>query len=391
MEEEVIEQTGSATDTLGNIPMIESEEELIALTKGNGVPATGEKPAAAAAATKKEVKPATPAAVGKKKLDPTVIGDPIPELGVDDEEEEEGNEGKKKKEGEQEEEEEGKKFSDYPTVVHYLNEKHGLQLNLDEEEIKTPERQAEIMDEVVTRMIQGVNDAVKEYDYIETLMTDPEIQAVLKAKSEGKGLKDLFTQFAGTPVTLGDDDLAIKDFKAKYPKATEEHVRGMVDSLKKNGQFDTFVKSLREQLTEEQSFSEAKTKSDAEKQKVASAEQERQEVAEYTSYVSALTNVHGVPVTPEMKKAVVDMTTRRNQKGETYLDVALQSNEGLTLAALGIAFMKDMITNSASLHGNRKNAKFIEKVFKTPDKLQSSGGSGGQKNEDEDLVLLNNF
>lgn len=390
MEEELIEQTGTATDTLGNIPMIETEEDLLAATGGKlpaASPAPGAKPAAGANKT-------APAAAGAKKKDPTVIGETsLPTDGEEEEEEEEeeqlAGEKKKKKEGEEGAEEE-KTAADYPSVVHYLNEKHGLELNLGEEAI-TPQDQAEILDEVVTRMVTSVNASLEQYQYIETLMTDPEFQAVLQAKVEGKGLKDLFAKFAGTPVTLGDDDLAIKDFKAKYPKATEEHVRGMVDALKKNGQFETFVTGLREQLTEEQSFSEAKTREEAEKQTKLTAEQERQEVAEYTSYVSALTNVHGVPVTPEMKKAVVEMATKRDAKGSTYMDLALQSNEGLTLAALGIAFMKEMITNSASLHGNRKNAKFIDKVFKTPDKLQGSSGAGEKENEDETLVLLNNF
>lgn len=381
--EQLLEQTGTSTDTLGNIPMIETEEDLLALTKGNGVPPASPAPGAKPAGTAAQ-KPSAPVV---KRKDPTVIGDPLAPEKEEDEEEEPSNEGKEEN---QEGNDADKKPSDYPSMVHFLNEKHGLQLNLDGEEF-TPERQAEVMDEVLTRMTQGVNSHLEEYQYIETLMTDPEIQAVLKAKSEGKGLKDLFTQFAGTPITLGDDDLAIKDFKVKYPKATEEHVRGMVDSLKKNGQFDTFVKGLREQLTEEQSFSEAKTREDAEKQTKLQAEQERQEVAEYTSYVSALRDVHGVPVTPDMKKAVVEMATKRDAKGNTYMDLALQSNEGLTLAALGIAFMRDMIANSASLHGNRKNAKFMDKVFKTPDKLQSGGSSGEKENEDESLALLNNF
>ena len=359
-----------AQNTLETMPIIESEEELNALL---GVPKEGEEGAAPAAGTK-------PVAAKAKEVAAAPAAGAKPAAKV---------------EGEAEEEEEGegepaKKATDYPSLVHYLNEQHKLNLNLSADEQLSVEDQAAALDEVVTRMVEGTNDALKEYQYIEELMADPEIQSLLKAKSEGKGLKDLYGVFAASPLSLGDDDLALRDFKTKYPKSSEEAIRGMIDSLKKSSQFEPFVKSLREQHVEEQSFSEAQSKTQMEQQAKLQRETEKRELEEFSKYVGSLKDIHGVPLTNDMKQNIVKISTQRDEKGNTYLDNALQSNEGVVLASLGIAFMKEMIQNSASLQGNRKNAKLIDKLFKTADSLQSGSGANNDK-EEENLALLDRF
>jgi hypothetical protein len=45
--------------------------------------------------------------------------------------------------------------------------------------------------------------------------------------------------------------------------------------------------------------------------------------------------------------------------------------------------------NGASLEGNRKNAKFVNKLFQRPDALQSSGG--GTKKDEFDPAIANRF
>lgn len=358
---------------VGNtIPTIQNEEELNALL---GITPSKEepKPGEGKGAPKKEEKPAGGAFnTGKGKGS------------------EEGKEGEE--EGEQGEEDgKEKSVTEYPSLVHYLNDRHELQLNLEGMDNMSIEQQAEAIDEVLVRMVNGVNSSMSEYQYIETLLADPEVNSLLRAKAEGKGLQDLYTQFSQTPLSLDDEQLVLKDFKTKYPKSSEEAIRGMVDALKKNSQFETHAKTLREQYQEEQSLSQAQAKQRQEAEAKARVETEARELKEFSDYLGTINDVYGVPLTPEMKQGITQVATVRDEEGLTYLDRALQSDDGVILAALGIAYMQQLIQNAGSLQGNRKNAKFVEKLFKTTEKLQGGSQGSSQQEDQYDPALLNRF
>lgn len=397
---EILTDEPGGNNALSNLPMVTTEEELKQLLGGEG---SEEEPAAGGKAKptteKKEKK------VEKKAKDITIIGDPIKDDDGEEEEEEEEEEddddlaNKKKKpefkkpkgaDADEDEEEELKPITEYPSTLHYLNAKHKLNLNLEGEK-PSDEEQAEALDAVISKMTDGVNSALEQYDYIEQLLQDKEIRALLEAKQAGKGLKDLYGEFSQTTESLDNDSLAKKDFKKKYPRATDETIQGMIDNLKKTAQFDPFIKGLRDTIAEEQSSAAAEqTRLAAEKKKLDEV-REQQELTEYAGYVNNLKEVYGVPMTKEMKQKVLRFTTQRDENGLTWLDHALQSNQGTVMAAIGIAYMKEMIGNSASLQGNRKNAKFIDKIFTDPGKLQGSSANRKEKEEEYDPALLNKF
>lgn len=277
----------------------------------------------------------------------------------------------------------------YPSILHMLNAQHELGLNLKDDEIPTPEEQGEALSEIILKMTEGVNNALSEYAHIDELLRDPEVKRVLELKAQKKSLRDIVTEFAGTPQGQSDDELVINDFKKRYPKATSEMITSMVEPLKKNGQFAAFVTGLREQSADEQrsaaDAAETKRKSDEQEQTY----KDQQELDNYLEFIGNQTHVYGVPLTEQMKTKIVELTTRRDDKGMTYLDRALQSNEGTVLAILGITYMQDLMKNGASLEGNRKNAKFVNKLFQRPDALQS--GSVGTKQDEFDPSLANKF
>ena len=208
------------------------------------------------------------------------------------------------------------------------------------------------------------------------MLQDPEIQEVLRAKQQGKSLKDLYNGFASSPEGMDDNDLAVSDFKKRFPKSPEQAIQSMVDSLKQNGQFEPFVKSLREQLAEEQSLEQQKASENAKQQEEQSRLREQEELQRYSQYLGNINQVYGVPLNEKMKEAVFQITTERDSQGLTALDHALQSDEGVVLAALGVAFMKDLIQNSASIQKNRARSRVMDKIFDSPEKLQTSGGQG---------------
>jgi hypothetical protein len=330
-------------DVLSSIPTITSEEELKNLLGDQ----------------KAEAKPAPVQQEEKKPANPNAIGNAV-DSDADDSQEGETNQEEAPVE--------------YPTLLHYLDEKFEFGLNLDGVNQLTKEQEAEALEGIIERMTEGVNAKLSEYQQFEAYLQDPEIQEVLRAKQEGKSLKDLYNGFASSPDGMDDNDLAVSDFKKRFPKSPEQAIQSMVDSLKQNGQFEPFVKSLREQLAEEQSLEQQQEAEAAKREEEQQAVRYQEEVQRYQNYLSGINQVYGVPLNREMKEAVFQITTIRDKDGMTALDYALQSDEGTVLAALGVAFMKDMIQNSASIQKNRARSRVMDKIFDNPEKLQSSGG-----------------
>lgn len=370
MINESVQEGVQGTDILGNMPTIQSEDELKKYLGGNQ-----QEPAPDAAAEEAKKKAAEPAAAQKAKdLNVDPLTTPAVKEGDDSDETGEGKD------------EEDQPPVEYPTVLHYLNEKHELGLNLAEIKELSKEEEAEALDGLIARMVEGTNAALEQYGHINVLLQDPEVQEVLRAKQEGKSLKDLYSQLAASPTGMADDALALQNFKKQYPKATDEAVQGMVDALKKSGQFEPFVQGLREQLAEEQRLTQQQQAETEKKRAEEEALKEQQEVEQYAQYVSSIPSVYGIPLTKEMKEAIFDITTARDQKGFTKLDYALQSNDGLILAALGIGFMKQMIANGASIQKNRSKGRIIDRILTSPEALQSSGGGGRSQDAEDEII-----
>lgn len=279
--------------------------------------------------------------------------------------------------------------SKYPSMLHYLNKVHDLKLNLKDDEKISREDEARGVSELLSRMTNGVNRKVGEYTWIADMMKDEEVKALLDAKKEKKGLRDLYQKFALSPSAQSDEELALSDFKKRYPKSGEEAIKGMINSLKQSGQFDGFVKGLREQHEEEERTVREKSEAD---QKLA-AEQEEQRMVqlneEYKGFVSKLEKVHDMPLTDQQRSLIEQADTVVDEDGMTSLDYALQSNEGRALASIGVFILKDLLHNAASRTGNRKIASFQKRLFDTPDQLQS--GQSAQENQEPDMALLNQF
>jgi NAD(P)H-dependent FMN reductase len=370
-------ETVETSQTIETLPVIETEEELLAMI--------GEQPKADT--KKEEAKPAAKPAA--KKVN--VIGDNIEDGDLENED----GSGKEGKEDGEEGKDGGKKLSSYPSMIHYLNEVNELGLNLSAEDKFTEDEQAEVVSEMYRRLVDGTNQALREkqqeYKQIEAMLQDEDFRLLVEAKREGKSLKDLYSKFAESPLAVNDDVLAAADFKKRYPKSSNEAVNAMIDSLKKSGQFEPFVQGLREQYQEESKLQTEKEKQLADQTRVQQAAKAQEDLKNYASFLGNLTNVHGVPITNEMKDTIWNISTQADENGQTELDRLLQSDEGTVLASIGVALLKDLITGAGSLTGNRKNNKLMSKLFDSADKLQSSGSGAKTETDDEDYKLLNNF
>lgn len=347
---------------LGGLPVIESEEELEKII-GNPT-------------EKKENK--------TEKQEPNKKDNPAPkkpediELPHNENEEEDDGDGEKK-------------VTEYPSTVHYINDKFGFKLNLEEfKDGISPEQEAEVISSLIERMTQGVNERIQEYQFIDELMEDEEVKMLIEAKANGKSLRDLAPQFIESVEGKSDEQLVRDHFKKTFPKSSDKAIEGMVSNLKSGNEFNDFATQLREQLAEEKKTIDKKNIEAAKEKQRLEAEKEQENIQKFSARVNSFNVLYGVPLTDQMKKDVISSVTRRDQNGLTYLEKALQSDDGMMLAAMGILHMKELIANGSSMTANKRNKKFIEKVFDSPKDLQSGASASNEKDE-FDPSIANRF
>jgi hypothetical protein len=314
--------------------------------------------------------------------------------GEEEEEEEEGDlpklgKGKKpvsqpaKKDGEEEGDEvdENADEDNYDNVIHYLDKKHGLGLNLTElPENLTREDEAELVSDLFQRVVKNADTKLRQYQEIEQLLEDDEVAALIQAKSEGKGLKDLFVTFSQSAEGMTDEQLVFNDFKQRYPKFSETQINNMIAAQKKEGQFVDLAKAIREQRIEESTLSE-KQREQREKQEALRAQQEyQQEVHQFSGFVNKVQKINDVSFTEDMKAEVLDFILKRDDEGKTQLDNALQSDVGVLRAAIGVILLDKLMSANASVMRNKGKKDLFGKLLTKPVE-----GGGSQRRNGQDI------
>jgi len=273
----------------------------------------------------------------------------------------------------------------YNNVVEFLNEKHGLELNIAElPKDLTREQEAEIVSGLFEKTVKGAQNALKQYESIALLMEeDEEVRALIQAKSEGKGLKDLFTAFSETADGKTNEQLVFSDFKKKYPKLTDDGVNKMISNLKEKGQFDEVATAIREQSKEDETKSAAQRAKDDEARIKQETEARKVEAQAFQQFVGGIKTVNGIPFTDEMKTEAFAYIFERDDEGVSPLDEALQSDVGIFRAALGIFFLERLLGANTSLQKNRAKKSVLDRLMDKPVEPGSGSGRETKTNADE--------
>ena len=336
-----------------NLNEMHSEEELLNYIKGNE---GGE------AKPNENVIPPVENKTGEntEKPEDKVIGDDIPNMT------EAGLEGKIKEQPEganpDEPEEQEMEFSN---IVEYLNEKHDLGLNIDNlPEDLSREQEAEIVADLLDKIATSADSKLKEYKEIEELLSDEEIKAFIEAKRQGATLKDFVEAISTTPDAMKDEDIISLQLRSEYPNMSEDEIKDLVDNYKTKGVLEKMANVARDRMKQ---YEQQKTALELQAEEA----QYKKDVQELAEMLGNTTAVYGVPLTKEMKEDVFNAAVKRDESGLTYLDKALQSNEGVILATLGLLHMQDLMRARASTDTNKRNKKLVEKLFENPADLQS--------------------
>lgn len=260
-----------------------------------------------------------------------------------------------------------KTSQEFGNIVEYLNTTHELGLKIDElPEDLTREQEAEVVAELFNKVATGASKQVEEYKEIATLLEDEEVAAFIQAKKQGVTLRDFIDAVKDTPTNMSDEEIIKSNIHAQYPSVTDDELNDLVEDYKTKGILTKMAETARTRMTEV----EAQTKENDIKQEQQDYHKNVNEIGEM---LEGTTEVYGVPLTNEIKKNVfIAATQRDNDSGLTYLDKALQSNEGVLLATLGLLHMQDLMKANASINTNVRSKKLVEKLFDNPTDLQSN-------------------
>lgn len=277
----------------------------------------------------------------------------------------------------------------YDNVIQFLDKKHGLGLNLAELPANmTREDEAELVSNLFERVVNNANAHLRQFEHIAALLEDDEVVALLQAKSEGKGLKDLFATYSTSLDGMSDEQLVFDDLKKKYPKLSETALNNMIAAQKEKGQFAEIATAIREQRKEDEAKSAAQRAKQEEEEAARRQQEYQQEVQQFTDLVNKVQKINGVAFTEDMKSEVLNFALKRNEEGLTQLDVALQSDVGILRASLGIILLERLMGAQASVLKNQGKKSVFEKLMtKVPE------GSGSARKTEEKIPdeIFNKF
>jgi hypothetical protein len=270
-------------------------------------------------------------------------------------------------EGDEEEKEEEKEFKN---IVHYLDETHKLDLNLDQlPEDLTREQEAEVISDLFEKAITGVNHKLSEYKEIEKVLSDQEVKSFIEAKRNGKTLKDFLKEYSQTPAGKDDESAVKAQLRNIYPEMTEDEISDTVGTYKEKGLLEKMANSARNNEMEQ-------LKAEQEREAQRAAKEYEQQLSSFKKTVSGAKSVYGIPLTDQMKSDVFAVVTEVDDKGKTFMENFLETDEGLLLAALGVTHLETLMKAATTTKTNRANKKLVDKLFTKASDLQS-------RNEDD--------
>lgn len=269
-----------------------------------------------------------------------------------------------KEEGEEDEEE-------FSNVIEYLNKKHNMGLNVEAlPKDLTREQEAELVSEVYEKLQAGAKRAVSQYQNIDKILKDPEVAAFVKAKSEGKTMKDFAMQYAASPEGAPDDILVKNHFKLQYPTLPDAELQEMVEEARTKNRIPKLAEAARAYFKNQ----ETATKAAADAKLASDSEAEEQEYRKATQRLSQLLqatpSVYGVPLEPQMKNSLYRFITERDEDGVTEHDRVLQSENGVILSGIGILLLKDFLKTRGSVEGEKRKKSLADKLFESEGQLQ---------------------
>jgi len=240
---------------------------------------------------------------------------------------------------------------EFSNIVEYLNDAQDLGLNVSElPEDLTRAQEAEVIADLFEKTVTESNKQLEEFKEVSALLEDKEVAAFLEAKRQGATLKDFVEAIKDSPTTMSDEAVMQGNLKSQYPDMTDDDIKDVIEDYKTKGILEKMAGATRERMIAQEEQRQ-EYESNLEK------ETYQKEVQGLGQLLEGTSSVYDVPLTDKMKSDVFLAATQRDDKGMTYLDNALQSNEGVA---------------NASINTNKRNKKLVEKLFENPLDLQSN-------------------
>lgn len=271
---------------------------------------------------------------------------------------------------------------EYTNIPDLLNTYFEAGLNKEAIGKLNPKEQARVVVGLFDKVITESNKALDEYEEIDKLLKeDKEVRDFLEFRKKGGTIAELVKQY-GTRTEIGDEELVRQDLKAKLKGWSDQEIEEQIELYKDSNKLKRVADALRAYQEENSRLDIEKINNQKKEAERINREKEQQlylkEVEGYKNYLGAKKDIEGIPLTEEMKNNILALAVGKDKKTNvTHLETALQSDEGVLLAALGILYLPTLIKAGQSIVTNKGNKKFYELLADTPNQLQSNK-KGGQ-------------
>lgn len=268
---------------------------------------------------------------------------------------------------------------EYPTILHYLDDRFKMKMNLEKVtgEIK-PEDQRKAVGDILNRMRNGMAAKIGEYSDVKKILEDKEVKDFIAAKKDGKTLKDYAMQYAQSTKGLSDEPLIREELKITMPGASEDDITKIIEGYRTSDMIATTAEIMRKSRTEREAQQLVTDNTAKELAKTTADRDRQQDIDSFNHYLKRVNSVYGIPLTDEMRNEVFYASTSVDESGDTYLEKALQSDEGVLKATLGLIHLEKLIKANNTSIKNKARKSFTEELLDDPGSLQSSGGDGNQ-------------
>ncbi len=263
--------------------------------------------------------------------------------------------------------------TEYDNMVQFLDKKYDLKLNLDQlPDDLSREQEAEVVGGLYDKVIQNANAKIAQYQRIDEILKDQEVKDFITAKKDGKTLKDYAIQYAGSTAGKSDEEIVKDSIKRQFPTMKEEDVEDTLSGYRERNKIGPMAEIARAAVIENEKNDDITKEKVRKDQEILDEKDRVEDVNTYRTYIGNIKDVQGIPIDAKMKNELFVAATQPDEKGLTYLDRALQSDEGVLRATLGLLHLERLIQAGKTTDKNIQRANLVDKLLADPKELGNS-------------------
>ena len=259
------------------------------------------------------------------------------------------------------------------TYLKDLNERYELKLNMENlpEGLTQEQELAAVRDIMDKRMSNQTEQLETLVNYDKIMESDDEMKMFLKARADGKSLKDMFAEIGGQ-VQYTDDEFHMKAYFKDTYGFDDEQIESEIQKMKDSGVYE----NNKNKIVTAAKNREAVEQENARKLADAEIEKENQlyeqQISEYGKFLKETDGFGDFKFDGGMKKELFIHATKLGTDGFTTLERDVQSKENALKASVAIMYWPQIVKVLSSTASEKSKQTLLDQLAMSPTELQSS-------------------